>query len=353
MRGPESGVPARVTHMTSTPAAPSPDPRPTFRVRSPDDLIALAPVVLGFHPVDSVVMLASDGDRPFHARIDLPPRSASRDAAAGVAEMLLAPARRNGVRGLAFVFFSHDEVAVRRVWSTLRRGTEQAGIHVQDALRVDGHRYYPLLAGSARLRETGVAYDVSAHPFLAQAVLHGLVVARDRQSVAASVRPREDQQEVIEGVLAGTGLTRGEPPTTGAERRRWGEQVRVLVHDHVAARRSPSDADVALLLWAMQDLRVRDAAWELICRAGARAHQDLWLDVVRRAPDRLVAAPAALLGWAAWQAGNGALAWIAVDRCREVAPGYGMAAILARCLDHAIPPESMECGWAWDEGLPA
>lgn len=337
--------------MTSMPAS-VPDPKPTFRVRSPDDLIALAPVVIGFHPEDSVVMLANDGERPFHARVDLPPRAAARDVAADVAEMLLAPARRHRVRGLAFVFFSDDEGTVRRVWSALRRGTDRAGIHVQDALRVDGRRYYPLLAG-ARLREIGVAYDVSTHPFQAEAVLHGLVVERDRAALVASVVPDERGQRCVEAALSRAGLADRDPPSTGGERRRWGEWARALVGRHVDSRSPLSDDDVARIAWAAQDLTVRDAAWELISRPGARGHQELWLGVARRAPDRLVAAPAALLGWSAWQAGNGALAWIAVDRCREVAPAYGLAAILARCLEQALPPESVACPFAWDEGLPA
>ena len=49
----------------------------------------------------------------------------------------------------------------------------------------------------------------------------------------------------------------------------------------------------------------------------AARHVDLWRDVVRRRPRELRAAPAALLGFAAWLAGNGALAWCAVDRPRR------------------------------------
>lgn len=338
--------------MTSPLPDPAPDPRLTFRVRGPDDLIALAPVVIGFHPADSVVMLASDGDRPFHARVDLPPRAAPIDEVADLAEMLLAPARRNGIRALAFVFFSDDERAVRRVWSALRRGTDEARIKVQDVLRVDGRRYYPLLAG-APLREVGVAYDVSSHPFLAQAVLHGLVVEKDRAALVASLDPDQDAQREVETALVHAGLSDRDPPRTGADRRRWGEWVRVLVGRHVEARTRASADEVGRIAWAVQDLRVRDAAWGLIARPGARAHQEFWLDVARRVPEALVPAPAALVGWAAWQAGNGALAWIAVDRCREVAPGYGMAAILAGCLERAVPPDSLEGELAWDEGLPA
>lgn len=337
--------------MTSTPRS-RPTADVTFHVRTPEDLLAAAPVVLGFHPEDSVVMMAFEGAQPFHGRAPLPPRSSSREDAAVVSAQLVGPAWRNGIRGIALVFFSDDEVTVRRVWSVLRADAASAGIRVQAALRADGRRYYPLLGGAA-LRERGVAYDVSSHPFLAQAVLHGLVVERDRAAVEASVGAAPTRQRDVEAALARAGLGDRDPPATAAERRRWGEWARALVGRHARARTPPADDELARLAWAVQDLRVRDAAWELITRPGAREHVELWLGIVRRVPDRLVAAPAALLGWAAWQAGNGALAWVAVDRCREVDPGYGMAAILARCLEQAIPPDALDRPFAWDEGLPA
>jgi hypothetical protein len=67
---------------------------------------------------------------------------------------------------------------------------------------------------------------------------------------------------------------------------------------------------------------------------------DLWRDVVRRAPLDLLAAPAALLGFAAWLSGDGALAWCAVDRCRQAEPGYSLAGLLADALAGAVPPSS-------------
>ncbi len=45
----------------------------TFTVRSEVDVLALIPYTFGFHPRDSLVMLALTAHgRPFHARIDLP-----------------------------------------------------------------------------------------------------------------------------------------------------------------------------------------------------------------------------------------------------------------------------------------
>ena len=44
----------------------------TLNLRSPEDLLAAAPVVLGFVPTDSAVMFTFDGPSCFHARVDLP-----------------------------------------------------------------------------------------------------------------------------------------------------------------------------------------------------------------------------------------------------------------------------------------
>jgi hypothetical protein len=330
--------------MTSTPM--------TLHVRCTEDLIAAAPLVLGFQPADSVVMLTAEGAHVFHARTSLPGLADPDGSAAHVAELLLGPARRNGLRRVVFLFFSDDERVTRRVWVALRRGCERSRLRIVDAVRVDERRYYPL-TGDRMLREVGVAYDVTAHPFAAQAVLQGIVVAKDRDAVVASVAADPGAQDAVRAVLLAAGLADAGPPHGGHERRRWGEWLQEVVLRHTAGGTVASDDELARVGWCMQDVRVRDAAWALIRRPQADRHQAFWSDVVRRMPDTLLPAPAALLGWAAWQAGHGALAWVAIDRCRAVDPSYGMAAILADCLDRAVPPDSLDCDIAWDEGLPA
>jgi hypothetical protein len=68
------------------------------------------------------------------------------------------------------------------------------------------------------------------------------------------------------------------------------------------------------------------------------AHRRLWTDLVRRAQPGYVAAPASLLAFVAWQAGDGALANIALDRALADAPGYSMALLIREALDAAMPP---------------
>jgi hypothetical protein len=110
-----------------------------------------------------------------------------------------------------------------------------------------------------------------------------------------------------------------------------------------AARETPDDVVAARLLRAVDaDVDARDAAWVGLGRACARDHVELWTDLVRRAPDHLAAAPAAVLALAAWLAGEGALAWCAVDRVHEVDPDHTLAALVGDMLVAAVPPSAWE-----------
>jgi hypothetical protein len=51
-----------------------------------------------------------------------------------------------------------------------------------------------------------------------------------------------------------------------------------------------------------------------------------------------VAAPASLLAFCAWQAGDGALANVALDRALDDNPRYSMALLLREALDSGAPP---------------
>jgi hypothetical protein len=102
----------------------------------------------------------------------------------------------------------------------------------------------------------------------------------------------------------------------------------------------------------MREPLVRDAVWLVMTPDTAREHVGLWTDVVRRSPLDVLAAPAALLGFAAWLSGQGALAWCAIDRCRAADPDYALAGLLAEMLVHAVPPSVWD-DWAAAEDPPS
>jgi len=313
----------------------------TLTARSPEDLLALVPIVLGFVPQDSVVMLTFGAQRTFHARVDLPVREAE---VAEVVQALLEPARRHLVRRVVFVLYAVDARAARTVARPLVDAFEEAGVEVIDVLRADGDRWFTVLGRRRGVPPCGVAYDVSAHPFAAEAVLDGRVTHASREGLADTLRPDPDRVAAVAAALAarsardpdgGAGGDSG-----GADELVW---ARHLVADHATSGTAPGDADLARLLVGLRDPLVRDAAWLVMTPDTAREQVGLWTDVVRRSPLEVLAAPAAMLGFAAWLSGQGALAWCAIDRCRESDPDYVLAGLLAELLVHAVPPS------AWDD----
>ncbi len=205
------------------------------------------------------------------------------------------------------------------------------GSTVLEALRVDDGRWHPLHGPPTRI-PAGVPYDVSSHPFVAAAVLDGRVLHGSREALAATLASRPEDVAAVERALP-------QPEASGA----W---VARLVATHTEASTSPTDAEAARLLLAVADPRVRDAAWAGITRADARRHVELWSGLVRRCPDDLLPHAAGVLAFAAWLAGDGALAWCAVDRGREVDPDHSLVGLVADLLEGAVPPAE------WDRRAP-
>ena len=278
-------------------------------------------------------MLTFGSRRPFHARADLPP---GPDEIPETVEALLAPARAHGVDRVLFVVYSGDHELGADLGHALCWAFEGAGVMVLEVLRAHAGRWYAASGGLPGAPAPGVPYDLSAHRFLAQAVVDGRVLHGSREELRRTLDTDVVGTTRVVAALAGRTGDRSPPATEAA----W---ARALVARHTRAGTVPDDEEMARLVRGLLDSAVRDAAWSPLQRARAEDHVAFWTDVVRRTPVPMLAAPAALLAFAAWQAGHGALAWCALDRCAEADESYPLAALVAHALEHAVPPEQ------WDE----
>lgn len=304
--------------MTTTPDTPGTPARTTLTFRTPEDVLAAVPVLLGFEPADSVVMLTFGGRETFHARVDLPPPRHVDEAV----EMLLDPAVAHGVEQVLLVVYSQRAKPAGKVLDALVEAFTAAAIRVVMTLRADGRRCF--VGG----RGPGLPYEVSAHPFRVRSVLEGQVVTASREELAARLDPTP-------GVAAVEALLAGVPAYDATE-------VAVTVWRALERGRF-EDADLAGVLLGIRDNGVRDAAWGSMTRDDAAAYVTLWTDALQRSPAHLAAGPAAVLGLASWLSGHGALAWCAVDRAVEADPECSLASLVSDLLSRAVPPSS------WDE----
>ncbi|PVG83678.1 hypothetical protein DDE18_04960 [Nocardioides gansuensis] len=313
--------------MTISPTPPEPT---RLLARTPEDIVAFAPVALGFTPATSAVMITVGQDQTFHARVDLPD---DVDGAEEVVDALLGPAQRHEVRQVLFVVYDDDTAVADEVAWALHDGFTAAGIEVVDVLRVhDGH-WFAVLPGRPRSAYAGTPFDTTSHPFVAQAVYEGKVVLGSREELRASLDPDPGAVAATEAALAGA------RPLSPA-------QVQRLVRHHTAAGTTCDPDELARLAVSLRDPALRDEAWGWVDRGWAREHLAFWRDAVRRVPEHTMPSVAAVLAFAAWLAGEGALAWCAVDRCREVQPGHSLARLVADMLTSAAPPRM------WDQVRP-
>jgi hypothetical protein len=338
--------------LSPTPGSPS-DPEPPLvqlRADSPEALLAIVPFLLGFKPRTSLVLVGAErpGDRiKVTLRYDLPdPPGAG--IAADRAEPALGVLGSQQLTALVAVGYG-PRALVDPVAEALRAAAGPAGIRVGDILRVQGRRYWSYLcADEGCCPAEGILFAADRPAAFALAG-PGEVLA-DRAAVAARVAPlggidaesmRQATRRAERHVRQLLARVR-KSGRLGAARQMIAAEglnaVGSMIGTYRSGGRFASDYQVAWLTVALRDLRVRDDAWARMDPEHADAHQRLWTDVTRRAQPGYVAAPASLLAFVAWQAGDGALANVALDRALADEPRYSMAQLLRQVITAGTPP---------------
>jgi hypothetical protein len=377
------------------------------KTTKPQDLLALVPHLVGFHPSNSLVLVAFRGKRTGGAyRVDLP-APASDLVYKRIATTLIGMlCRVQGADGVVPVIYTDDrfdecggiprETLARRLISRAR----SAGFDVKEALCVaqDGWGSYfddeavgpqPL----AMIDESG------AHDVFVGVDERPLKTPRERATLPSSTLLRQEavarQIERLRAEFARCFATGPDPVGQIAIGRDpamvldgWTNPVGVA---EMAISWRPDDIDpagVALIVLAAQLPRIRDVLlydWAWGAEAGRTAHaanlryargglldedEDGMLALAgmgmpRPDPKRIklaielldrVAADAprstrppllTMLGWLHWALGSGSTAGLHIDAALAIDPDYGLADLVDTMLSQGLLPE-----WAFDRPEP-
>lgn len=330
-----------------------------LRITGPDGLLAVVPIMLGFHPTNSLVVicLAGGGRRvgPV-ARVDLP-RGHDRNMAAQLAGHALHHAD-------AVVLVTYQDTRRRPPLLTdVIAGMATVGVQVLEALIVCDGMARPALGTRAERSGSGFpvpgADDPQVRTLAAAAAFAGRTTLPDRSALQRSIAPPTGHR-LREAERCVTAASSGRPLLVGASagsasRRRFGAEplpgIELLnceptdLTDRALAQVSTFgevEADVAAALAVgMIDIPFRDRIIEVAIVEIDRPWLPMLISCATWTPQALAAPLCAVLAMVAYRQGDGALAQIAVDRSLEAEPKYSLSHLMIAVMAAGLHPESL------------
>lgn len=355
---------------------PSTDPR-IVRMRSPGEIVSAAPILLGFTPTDSLVVICLRDKRiVLTCRLDL--ADALEDEAIA---SITAAAQRNGATGVLLIAYGADREVTGAAVRRMRRAAKDARLGIGEQISVvDGRWFHERCAEPLCCPPQGtpVSDHDEAPTTMALAAAAGThrasradlvaLVAPDRPLLTAAICAAIDhvEPEELTGATVGADIA----AVLG-----WGDGAEPTPHQlarsmFVCALPGMRDTWYSLVAPGMmlgQD-DDHDPLLTSLRRAGTAAgdlsEDGILLDDdarerilirlrqwVRNLPDRvpqLLLGPLVVAATAHWCAGDGALARELVERANALGVGsLGILDTLNGALAHGIRPP--ELGWLADE----
>lgn len=359
---------------------------PPVRLRDPGDVAAALPQLLGFHPAESLVLVAlggaGGGRVGLTVRADLP----APGAAAAAARALVRSLRTDEPDSAVLVVVSEDadvpcrscgvpddeeELSwLRETGTASALGTARvlmdrdlphrdlvhavvvelaaADLPVAPVLLVRRGRWwsydcpYPCCAPDA-----GTPVPTGATELAAAGVLAGVVVERNREALAARLAapvPEAEAAMEIACVRAARELTAHlcERGTEKVAEESWAAILSAVSRlASGSARTRLADAEVARIVCGLRDREVRDRALQLAAGPLEAVAEVLWTECTRRVGAPLDAVPATLLAVSAWLRGDGAMANVALERALDSDPDSTLARLLGQALAACLPPAEL------------
>jgi hypothetical protein len=309
-----------------------------IRLSDPAELIAAVPHLLGFHPRNSVVLLALHGKSlGLTLRADL----VDDDQAAVLAEQLLPPIARQRPSGVAVIVVGGStragDLPHRALVDALDHVLTGAGfLLVHPAWTAETARGAPWRCYDDPLC-AGTVADPTTSPLAAATVAAGAVTFSSREEMAELVA--EDDPTALQRRAILLDAADAEHPMSARLVAQRLARLKELHRAAAAGDLALSDGVVAEVASALCDHRVRDACLPWCTGPGADAAEQLWLALVRATPAPERAEPAALLALTAYLRGDGALAGVALDAALHACPHHSLSGLLRAALDGGLSPE--------------
>ncbi len=323
-----------------------------IRILGPETLVAAVPYLLGFHPEKSLIAVwQSPGEGGVLAtmRADLPD-SQEPEMLDAVAAALCRPLHSlppDAIPYLVLVPLARGEYAdplpYRELVDHLLTCLKSAGRPAGDVVCFAEGRWWSYLCANAACCELcgsavspRVELDIASRFVVAgrHAAESRAVLVEEIATAPASVVRR--MRGLIVAQCEQPARARVAKPLAAAQRARSWRALGELVVDP----QSLEPDDHAAVLIGLRDVNLRDAFIAILVQR--RQPLDPVLGVLRQlvtmAPRRYVAAVAATLAMLTYLAGDGARAWVAIDRAQQDDPDHTLAFLVGEALNQGRSP---------------
>ena len=311
------------------------------RFTSPTDILDIVPALIGFYPTESLCALYLE-DVPAGRTLALTARADLPTTADDLTVLLAHTAEMLTRYPLAIlVAYAADQEQAR---DTVREVAQRFGpdrivtgiiAAPQGWTTVD-----PLHPAAVQWTNP---YPAGTGPAAAAVAAAGFYAMGTRDDLADSIAAPDEQTTAEYDRVAIEQSLPHEPTDTQLEQ--MAAEVREFVANYLAQPLTVTVEDAAFLAGRVCFGSPRDAALREIDRTHAHMHAILWQGIAAMTPDDCAAPVLGLLGIAAWVAGNGALANLALERAHAYGyfTNHGLLGIAHHVLDNAIPPAT------WDQ----
>lgn len=306
---------------------------------SPHDLLAAIPFLIGYHPENSLVLVALKNDAVGMAmRVDMP-----TDIAPESYDLLASHFQREAAEAALIVAYVDSETDPEPVLINTSAALLRAGISIKESLIVSDGRYRSMLCHDSEccpplgspipdIDSSRIAAEhvIAGHP-MPYANVSGLV-----QSIAALPSAMEEswQREVQAFWVESDSENLLDLQHDGAT------ALIDLAGEYTQGRGAEDRELAARVIGRLSDIQVRDFALGSHNDETADSYWQMWRDLLLIAPRGFVAPIASIFAALAYERGEGALAHKALDRALADDERYSLALLLRRVFTAGWPPQS-------------
>ena len=311
---------------------------PMTTVKTPHDLLAAVPFLIGYHPSDSLVLISVKKDALEMAmRIDFPINPPE-----GAYQLLASHLKRDQAEAALVVAYEPYESNLgETVLQNMADAIAAIDIPIRELMLVQKDRWRSLLCQDLTCcpKEGNPIEDFQNSRIAAEQVANGKILPfENSEGLNHSISATQLARDLNWATQVNSFQVAPDDPELNAKQRDGAESV-LLLADFYLQDGTCSDFDlIARVLGRLSDIQVRDFALGCHNQESLYAYLKMWRDLLRIAPPRFVAPVASLFAAIAYENGEGALAHRALDRAIEDDPEYSLSRLLRRVFSSGWPP---------------